>query len=157
MARRGEAIHKRGPSWFLDCEINGVHYHKKLDKGISRSVALELAQVERAAILKGKLELARNRRTSALTTLERRSEPGRKPIRSVGPRVPMRNVCAGWRSPSAASVSASYLHSPSRSTSNSAFRLEPAYGRTASWPSSRTCSIAAESGSCSRARIRSPA
>jgi len=53
MARRGDAIKKRGPSWFLDCEIRGVHYHRKLGKGITRSVAVELAQVERAAILKG--------------------------------------------------------------------------------------------------------
>ena len=42
--RRGDAVHQRGPSWFLDCEINGVHYHRKLGKGISRSVAQELAQ-----------------------------------------------------------------------------------------------------------------
>ena len=53
MARRGNAIHKRGPSWFLDCEINGTHYHRKLGKGITLTVAQELAQVERAAILKG--------------------------------------------------------------------------------------------------------
>ena len=59
MARRGSAIHKRGPSWFLDCEIYGRHYHRKLGQGITRSVALELAQVERAAILKGE---ARNRK-----------------------------------------------------------------------------------------------
>ena len=53
MARRGDAIKKRGPSWFLDCEIRGVHYHRKLGKGITRSVAVELAQVERALILRG--------------------------------------------------------------------------------------------------------
>jgi len=62
MARRGAAIHKRGPSWFLDCEINGVHYHKKLGKGISRSVALELAQVERAAILKGEVGIGKKQK-----------------------------------------------------------------------------------------------
>src|SRR5438874_2344698 len=41
--RRGDAVHQRGPSWFLDCEIRGVHYHRKLGKGITRSVAGELA------------------------------------------------------------------------------------------------------------------
>jgi integrase len=62
MARRGSAIHKRGPSWFLDCEINGVHYHRKLGRGITRTVAQELAQVERAAILKGEAGIGRKQK-----------------------------------------------------------------------------------------------
>lgn len=38
---------------------NGVRYQKRLGKHISRSVALELAQVQRGAILKGELGIGK--------------------------------------------------------------------------------------------------
>jgi hypothetical protein len=47
MARKGDGIHQRGPSWFLDFEMKGVHHHRKLGKHISRSVAVDLARVMR--------------------------------------------------------------------------------------------------------------
>ncbi len=53
MARRGDALYLRGKTWYLGCTINGIRYQKRLGKGITRSVALELAQVQRGAILKG--------------------------------------------------------------------------------------------------------
>src|SRR5262245_47860595 len=53
MARRGDGIYRRGKSWYFDAWINGVRYQKRLGKCITRSVAVELAQVQRAAILKG--------------------------------------------------------------------------------------------------------
>ena len=49
----------RGKSWYLDCCINGVRHQRRLGKGISRSVALELAQVQRGAILKGELGIGK--------------------------------------------------------------------------------------------------
>jgi len=63
MARRGDALYERGKgkikTWYLDCVINGVRHQRKLGKGITRSVALELAQVQRAAILKGELGIGK--------------------------------------------------------------------------------------------------
>lgn len=53
MARRGDAIKKRGPSWFLDFEHNGIHHRRKLGKYISRTLAVKLAHKYRAEILSG--------------------------------------------------------------------------------------------------------
>ncbi len=53
MARRGDGLYLRGKTWYLDCCINGTRYQRRLGKGITRSVALELAQVQRGAILRG--------------------------------------------------------------------------------------------------------
>ena len=50
---------RRNP-WWLDCLINGTRY-QLLSKGISRSVASELAQVKRAAILRGGVGKGRNK------------------------------------------------------------------------------------------------
>jgi integrase len=43
----------------LTCTINGTRYQRRLGKGITRSVALELAQVQRGAILKGELGIGK--------------------------------------------------------------------------------------------------
>ncbi len=59
MARRGDALYLRGKSWYLDANINGVRYQRRLGKGITRTVALELAQVQRGAILKGELGIGK--------------------------------------------------------------------------------------------------
>lgn len=52
MVRKGDGLVLKGKSWFLEARINGVRYQKKLGRGISRSVAAELAQVLRGSILK---------------------------------------------------------------------------------------------------------
>lgn len=52
MARKGDGIYQRGGSWRLDCRIHGVRHIVGLGKGIRRGVAIELAQVARAKILK---------------------------------------------------------------------------------------------------------
>jgi hypothetical protein len=62
MARRGDALYLRGNTWYLNCSIHGVRYQKPLGKHISRSVALELARVQRGAILKGKLGIGKKAR-----------------------------------------------------------------------------------------------
>lgn len=53
MARHGDGLYLRGQTWYLDCWINGVRHVIKLGKNIKRTVAGELANVKRAAILKG--------------------------------------------------------------------------------------------------------
>lgn len=63
MARQGNGIYQRGKlrtkTWWLDAVINGTRYQVRLGKGITRSAALELAQVHRGAILKGELGIGR--------------------------------------------------------------------------------------------------
>jgi integrase len=62
MPRRGDGIYQRGKSWYLDCRIDGRRHVARLGKGITRSVAQDLAQVKRAAILKGEAGIGRKRR-----------------------------------------------------------------------------------------------
>ena len=62
MARRGDALYLRGKTWYLDATINGVRHQKRLGKHISRSVALELAQMQRGAILKGEAGIGKKRK-----------------------------------------------------------------------------------------------
>jgi integrase len=52
MARKGDGIYKRGKSWRMDVWIHGARHQVTLGKGIARSVAVELASIERAKILK---------------------------------------------------------------------------------------------------------
>jgi integrase len=53
MARRGDGIYLRGKTWWLDFTHDGKRHYVRLGKGINRTVACEIAQVKRAAILKG--------------------------------------------------------------------------------------------------------
>jgi integrase len=53
MARRGDGIYLRGKSWWLDFTHRSERHVTRLRKHISRTVAGELARVQRAAILKG--------------------------------------------------------------------------------------------------------
>lgn len=55
MARRnrGDGVYLRGKVWWLDCRIRGVRYQERLGKGISRTVAKELATDFRAKVLRG--------------------------------------------------------------------------------------------------------
>jgi integrase len=53
MARRGDGIYLRGKTWWLEFVQEGKRHYARLGKGIGRTVAGELAQVKRAAILKG--------------------------------------------------------------------------------------------------------
>ncbi len=54
-------VYLRRNPWWLDCLINGTRYQLPLGKGISRSVASELAQVKRAAIPRGEVGKGRNK------------------------------------------------------------------------------------------------
>jgi len=53
MARRGDGIYQRGRTWWLDFTHRGERHVTRLGKNISRTVAGELARVQRGAILKG--------------------------------------------------------------------------------------------------------
>ena len=58
--------------WYLDTVINGVRHQRRLGKGITRSVAKELAQVIRGQILKGDFGIGK--KTKDLTFDEARKK-----------------------------------------------------------------------------------
>jgi hypothetical protein len=53
VSRRGDGIYLRGKTWWLDFTHRGARHVLRLGKNINRTVAGELAQVQRGAILKG--------------------------------------------------------------------------------------------------------
>ena len=66
MARRGDAIYLRGKTWRLDFRHEGKRYAVRLGKGISKSVAAEIAIVKRGAILKGEAGIGGQKRKDIL-------------------------------------------------------------------------------------------
>jgi len=65
--RYNDGVYLRNSTWWLDCRINGTRYQFPLGKGVSRSVAAELAQVKRAAILRGEVGIGRKKRDITFT------------------------------------------------------------------------------------------
>ncbi len=61
MARRGDGLYLRGKTWWLNFTHEGARHQVRLGRSISRTVAGELAQVKRAAILKGEAGIGRKR------------------------------------------------------------------------------------------------
>jgi integrase len=61
MARRGDGIYLRGKTWWLDFMHDGRRHVARLGKDINRTVAGELARVQRAAVLKGEAGIGRKR------------------------------------------------------------------------------------------------
>ncbi len=59
MAIKGDGLYLRGKTWYLDCRLNGARHVVRLGKGITRSVAGEIATVQRGAILKGEAGIGR--------------------------------------------------------------------------------------------------
>jgi hypothetical protein len=53
MARRGDGIYLRKSTWWLDFTHRGQRHVVRLGSHISRTVAKELSQVERARVLRG--------------------------------------------------------------------------------------------------------
>ena len=66
MARRGDGIYQRGKTWWLDFRHDGRRHVARLGKGINRTVAGELASVQRAAILKGEAGIGGPKRKDLL-------------------------------------------------------------------------------------------
>jgi len=60
--RYNDGFYLRNSTWWLDCRISGTRYQMPLGKGVSRSVAAELAQVKRAGILKGEEGIGRKKK-----------------------------------------------------------------------------------------------
>jgi len=61
MARRGDGLYLRGATWWVKFIHQGTRYQLRIGKGIPRTVAREIAQVKRVAILKGEVGLGRKR------------------------------------------------------------------------------------------------
>lgn len=62
MARKGDGIFKRGKVWRIDCIIAGKRHQGQLGRGITRSVALELATAYRAAVLRGEVGILQKKK-----------------------------------------------------------------------------------------------
>ncbi|MDA2928467.1 site-specific integrase [Acidobacteria bacterium AH-259-O06] len=62
MARRGDGIYLRGKTWCLDFRHDGQRYQERLGRNINKTVAREIAQVKRAAILKGEAGIGRKKK-----------------------------------------------------------------------------------------------
>jgi hypothetical protein len=62
MARRGDGIYLRGNTWWLDFVHQGKRTVLRIGKGISRTVAREIAQVKRGEILKGEAGIGPRKR-----------------------------------------------------------------------------------------------
>jgi hypothetical protein len=77
MACRGLGIYQRGGkggTWWLDFTHQGRRYVIRLGRGISRSVAAELASVERARILRGEAGIGQKRLASSFDKAKTRFE-----------------------------------------------------------------------------------
>ena len=67
MARKGDGLYLRGKDdkatrvWWLDFRHHGTRHVAKIGKGISRSVARELASLKRAPILRGEAGIAQKK------------------------------------------------------------------------------------------------
>jgi integrase len=69
MARRGDGLYQRGGkggTWYLDFMFQGQRHVTRLGRGISRTVARELAGVARAKILRGEAGIGPKRATAPM-------------------------------------------------------------------------------------------
>ena len=62
MARSGAGLFLRGKTWWLNFIIRGHRHQVRLGRGISRTVARELAAVERSKVLRGEAGIAARKR-----------------------------------------------------------------------------------------------
>jgi integrase len=61
MARHGDGIYARGETFYLEFQHKGMRHRERLGSHIGWSTAREIAQVTRAAILKGEVGIGRKR------------------------------------------------------------------------------------------------
>jgi Phage integrase, N-terminal SAM-like domain len=66
MPRRGDGIYLRGHTWMLDTIINGQRHVMKLGRNISKTVAGELATIERGKILRAEAGIGGKKRKDIL-------------------------------------------------------------------------------------------
>ena len=62
MARKGDGIYLRGNAWGLDFLHKGVRHQVSLGRNIKKSVAKELATIERGKILRGEAGIGRKKK-----------------------------------------------------------------------------------------------
>ena len=62
MARKGDGIRKRGDSWWLDFTHESKRHQVRLGRNINRTAAKEIADVQRARILRGDVGIARKKK-----------------------------------------------------------------------------------------------
>jgi integrase len=62
MARSGDGIFLRGKTWWLNFIVRGHRHQVRLGRGISRTVAKELASIERAKVLRGEAGIGARKR-----------------------------------------------------------------------------------------------
>src|SRR5688572_29765922 len=62
MARQGSGVYQRGGTWWLDFYHQGKRHILKIGAKIKRSVAVELASVQRARILRGEVGIGEKKR-----------------------------------------------------------------------------------------------
>jgi hypothetical protein len=62
MARQGDGIYLRGKTWWLDFRHQGTRYQERLGTNIKKTVARELSQLRRAAILHGEAGIRTKRK-----------------------------------------------------------------------------------------------
>ena len=74
MARRGDALYLRGRTWWLDFTHQGIRHALRLGASISRSVAKELASVNRASILRGEHGIGKKKRDVPFDEARKRFE-----------------------------------------------------------------------------------
>src|SRR5574337_2061417 len=61
MARKGDGLYQRGKVWYLDFRHEGRRHVCRLGKGISRSVAREIATMKRTQVLRGEAGIRKKR------------------------------------------------------------------------------------------------
>ena len=147
MARRGDGIYLRGNTWWLEFVHDGKRHYARLGKGINRTVAGELAQVKRAAILKGEAGIGGPRRRDltfdqAKAEFLRWAEANKRPrtvrgrLLASAPCGPTRNAWRPWSDRSRAGASATSARSTWSATSGCASRPACGSWSTGSWPAS---------------------
>jgi hypothetical protein len=62
MARRGDGIYQRGRTWWLDFVHRGDSHVVRIGSNINRTVAKEIASVERGKILRGEAGIGKRRK-----------------------------------------------------------------------------------------------
>lgn len=74
MARKGDGLYLRGKVWYLDFRHEGVRHVFKIGKGISRSVAGEIATTKRTQVLRGEAGIGGKRRDSSFEDARKKFE-----------------------------------------------------------------------------------
>ena len=60
--KSNDGLYLRGTTWWLDFQHEGKRFQFRLGRGISKTVAKELAKAKRGEVLKGEAGLSRKKR-----------------------------------------------------------------------------------------------